>query len=176
MTNTKKLIISAICMALCVILPMAMHFSESAGIMFSPMHIPVLLCGLICGPQFGFLCGLIGPLLSSFIIGMPVMARLPGMMCELAIYGLIAGLLMKFIHTRKIYIDIYISLITAMLIGRIIGGIVNAFIFMAGSYSWTMWVTGYFVTCIPGIILQLALIPIIVVALMKADLIPMRYE
>lgn len=63
-----------------------------------------------------------------------------------------------------------------MLIGRIIGGIVNAFIFMAGSYSWTMWVTGYFVTCIPGIILQLALIPIIVVALMKADLIPMRYE
>ncbi|MEA4833208.1 MAG: ECF transporter S component [Oscillospiraceae bacterium] len=175
MSYIKLSIITAVCIALCVVLPMAFHAIPDAGIIYSPMHIPVLLCGLICGWQFGLLCGLTGPLLSSLIAGMPPMAYLPPMLIELAIYGLIAGAMMLLIHTKKHYIDIYISLITAMLIGRVIAGAAKALIFTAGKYSIETWTASYFITCWPGIIIQLALIPAIIFALEKARLIPSRY-
>ena len=84
-----KLVITAVCIALCVILPYAFHAIPNGGILFSPMHLPVLLCGIICGPLYGLLCGLAGPFLSSVLTGMPVWAYLPTMMIELAIYGLV---------------------------------------------------------------------------------------
>ena len=68
MSYVKKSIITAACIALCVILPMAFHAIPNGGSIFSPMHIPVLLCGLICGPLFGLLCGIAGPCLSSLCI------------------------------------------------------------------------------------------------------------
>ena len=174
-SNVKKSIISAICIALCVVLPMAFHSVPNGGSIFCPMHIPVLLCGLICGWQFGLLCGRAGTLLSSLITGMPAVAYLPNMMIELAVYGLISGLLMKSVHTGKIYADLYISLIAAMLAGRIIAGFAMALIFAAGKYSLAAWTASYFVTALPGIIIQLLLIPSLVFALQKARIIPPRY-
>lgn len=174
-TYVKKAIITAACIALCVVLPMAFHSIPNAGSVISPMHIPVLLCGLICGWGFGFLCGLAGPLVASLITGMPPMAYLPPMMVELAVYGLITGVMMQLIHTRKIYVDLYISLIVAMIAGRIVAGAARALIFAGGSYSMAMWVTSYFVTALPGILIQLAVIPSVVFALEKAKLIPVRY-
>ena len=176
MSTVKKSIITAVCIALCVVLPMAFHAIPNAGSIISPMHIPVLLCGLICGWPFGLACGLIGPLISSLMTGMPPFAYLPAMMIELAIYGLVSGLLMKFIHTGKLFADLYISLLGAMLIGRIVAGLAKALIFASGSYSISAWITSYFVTSLPGIIIQLALIPAIVFALEKARLIPVRYS
>ncbi|MHC1770644.1 MAG: ECF transporter S component [Flexilinea sp.] len=175
MSNVKKLIITSVCMALSVVLPMAFHAVPNAGSIFSPMHIPVLLCGLICGWPFGLACGLVGPFLSSILTGMPPMAYLPGMLIELAVYGFVAGLLSSSIRTRKFYPDMYICLIGAMLAGRIISGILKALIFSAGSYSMSAWITSYFVTSLPGIIIQLVLIPSIVYALERAKLIPQRY-
>ena len=175
MSPVKKSIITAVCIALCVVLPQAFHAIPNAGSIYCPMHIPVLLCGLICGWQYGLLCGIAGPLMSALITGMPPAAVLPGMLVECAAYGALTGLMMQLVHTKKVYPDLYISLLAAMLGGRIISGIAKALIFSAGSYSMTAWVTGSFVTSLPGIIVHLVLIPSIVYALMKAKLIPARY-
>lgn len=175
LSYVKKSIITAACIALCVVLPMAFHAIPNAGSIYGPMHIPVLLCGLICGWPFGLLCGLAGTTLSSLLTQMPPMAYLPSMLVELAAYGLIAGAVMQFVRTKRIYVDLYISLIAALVLGRIIAGISKALIFSAGSYSMAAWVTSYFVTALPGLLIQLALIPTIVFALEKAKLIPARY-
>lgn len=174
MTPIVKCAVTAVCIALCVVLPIAFHAIPNAGTLLSPMHLPVLLCGMICGWQYGLACGLMGPMLSSFITGMPGIGYLPTMMVELAIYGLVTGLMMKLIHTGKLLADIYISLLAAMLAGRVITGVVRALIFSAGSYSWKAWATGYFVSSFPGIVLQLILIPVLYLALQKAHLIPAR--
>lgn len=175
LSYVKKSIITAVCIALGVVLPMAFHAIPNAGNIYCPMHIPVLLCGLICGWSFGLLCGITTPILSSMLIQMPIIAYLPGMIIELAAYGLIAGVMMKIVHTKRVYADLYISLGVAIVAGRIIAGISQALIFAAGNYSMALWTTGYFVTAWPGILIQLALIPTIVFALERAKLIPPRY-
>jgi uncharacterized membrane protein len=175
MSVVKKSIITAVCLALCVVVPQAFHAVPNAGSVYLPMHIPILLCGLICGWQYGLLCGLAGPALSTLFTGMPPVAYLPPMLVECAVYGLVSGLMMQFIRTRKVYVDLYLSLIIAMLSGRIVAGVVKALIFARGNITMTTWATSYFVTSLPGIIIQLVLIPSIVFALMQARLIPMRY-
>ena len=110
-------VFTAVCAALCIVVPMAFHTIPNAGVVFLPMHIPVLLCGLACGWPFGLICGLIGPLLSSVITGMPPAAMLPSMMVECATYGLVTGLMMRFVRTGKYAADLYISMITAMILG-----------------------------------------------------------
>lgn len=168
MKQTKTLVISGACIALGVILPITFHSIPNAGSIFLPMHIPVLLCGLICGPYYGFLCGVLTPMVSSFCTGMPPMAVLPGMLFELAAYGYLSGLLIKKINVKNPVTGIYISLIAAMVCGRLISGLLNGLIIRAGSYSIQMWITSSFVTALPGIIIQLILIPAIVLSLRKA--------
>ena len=174
MSAVKKSIITAVCIALCVVLPQAFHAIPNAGAVYLPMHIPVILCGLICSWQYGLLCGLIGPVLSTLFTGMPPVAILPAMLCETVVYGAMSGLMMQWVHTKKVYADLYISLIAAMIAGRIVGGAAKALIFSRGEYTVATWAVGYFVTSLPGVIIQLALIPSIVFALMKARLIPDR--
>ena len=111
----------------------------------------------------------------SVLTGMPPAAMLPSMLVELTCYALISSLLMKFIHTKKSVADLYISLIGALLIGRVIAGIVKALIFARGEITITAWATSYFVTCLPGIIMQIILVPVIYASLVKANLIPSRY-
>ena len=171
MPQTKRLILAALCAALGVVLPLAFHAVANAGSIFLPMHFPVLLCGLICGWPYGLACGILTPLLSSVFTGMPPMAYLPGMLCELAVYGFVSGLLMRQIKTGKLLADLYLSLITAMLAGRLVFGLLNALIFRAGSYSLAIWVSASFITALPGIVIQLAVIPALVLALKKSRLI-----
>ena len=92
------------------------------------------------------------------------------MICELAVYGFAAGLLILVIRTGSQIANVYLSLIGAMLIGRVVYGAVNALIFRAGEYSLEMWFTASFVTALPGIIIQLVLLPVVVLALRKAKL------
>lgn len=176
MTNVKKSVVTAVSIALCVVLPMAFHSIPNAGSIYLPMHIPVLICGLLCGWQFGLLCGLSGPLLSSLMTGMPPAAILPVMMIELAVYGLATGFSMRFVRTGKTTMDLYASLVIAMIAGRVIAGFAKAFIFMPGKVTLAAWAAGYFVVSLPGLILQLALVPAAVFALMKAGLVPVRYS
>ena len=171
MTNTKRLILAGLCVALGIVLPVAFHSVANAGSIFLPMHIPVLLCGLICGWPYGLACGVLTPLLSSLITGMPPMAFLPSMLCELAVYGFVSGLLMRYVKTGKLLADLYISLVGAMLLGRLVLGLLNAVLFRAGEYSVALWTTSAFVTALPGIVIQLAVIPVLVFALKKSKLI-----
>lgn len=175
MVNVKKLIrnltVSGLCVALGIVLPIAFHSIPNAGSVMLPMHLPVLLCGLICGPYFGLLCGLLTPFLSCVITSMPSWGYLPSMLCELAVYGLAAGLLAKIVVTKYRTLNIYISLLGSMICGRIVYGIINALIFRSGNYSMQIWITSMFVTALPGIIIQLVIIPIIILALQQSKLI-----
>lgn len=175
MKKYAKLSIAALCLALCVVLPLAFHVIPEGGSLFSPMHIPVFICGLACGSVWGLACGILGPVLGSVITGMPNAAYLPPMLVELAAYGLITGAMMSFVRTGRLYGDLYISLITAMLIGRVLAGLARAFLFAKGAFTMGMWFTGYFVGGIPGIIAHLILVPLLCSALMRAGLIERRY-
>ena len=175
MSPVKKIVLTALFTALCVVLPMAFHSIPNAGSIFLPMHIPVLLCGLVCGWAYGGLCGLVGPLLSSVLTSMPPVAVLPGMMVECCVYGLVTGLMLRYVRTGKTTLDLYLSLVAAMLLGRVLSGIAKALIFTPGM-SLAAWAAASFMTAIPGIIIQLVLIPLLVLALTKAKLLPHRYE
>ena len=172
--SVKNMTLTAVCIALCVVLPIAFHSIPDAGSVFLPMHIPVLICGMICGWPYGFICGLMGPLVSSALTGMPPIAILPAMMLECGTYGMVSGIMLKLVHTRSTCGDLYIALVTAMLAGRVMSGIAKALIFMPG-ISMTAWVTASFVTALPGILIQLVFLPSVVMTLMKAKIIPVRY-
>ena len=174
LTPVKKLVFTAVCAALCLVLPMAFHSVPNAGTIFLPMHIPVLLCGLICGWPYGGVCGIVGPLLSSLVTGMPPAAMLPSMMVECCAYGFVTGMLMRHVHTKHTVADLYISLVSAMVVGRVVAGFAKAWIFTPGISPFA-WVTTSLVTGIPGIVIQLILMPMVVLALTKAKLIPNRY-
>lgn len=167
-TSTKKMIITALCIALCVVLPYAFHVIPDGGSIFSPMHIPVLLCGLVCGWKYGLVSGLAGPFLSSVITQMPPMGYLPPMLVELAVYGFASGFGFYPCRVKKYMPYVYLRLLCAMLLGRVAAGAAKAWVFMPGTFTAQMWVMSYFVTAWPGIVLQLILIPVILVALRKA--------
>ena len=175
MKTGKRLVFCAVCIALCVVLPPVFHAIPNGGTLFSPMHIPVLLCGLICGARYGLLCGIFGPLLSSLLTGMPGAGYLPQMMIELAAYGFFSGLFANVIRLGSGFADLMLSLIGAMLAGRIIAGLARALFFMKGSYAFGMWFASYFANMVPGLILHLVLIPVVIYALQKSRLIPERF-
>ena len=174
MKPIKKLTLASVCIALCVVLPVAFHSVPNGGSIFLPMHIPVLICGMLCGWPYGLLCGLMGPLLSSLITGMPPAAMLPAMMVECGTYGAVSGLVLKFLRSGKLYVDLYVALVAAMIAGRVISGIAKALIFSPGM-AMSAWVTASFVTALPGIVIQLVFLPGVVAMLMKARVIPQRY-
>ena len=174
LSYTKKSVFTSACIALCVVLPMVFHTIPNAGNIWLPMHIPVLLCGLICDWKFGLFCGIMGPIISSILTQMPPVAYLPAMILELAAYGMISGFASSSIHTGRQIPDILISLSISMILGRIVYGVVNALLFRAGNYSLQAWLTSSFITALPGIILQFILIPAVIITLQKASLIPER--
>ena len=169
--QTKRLVAAAMCVALGIVLPVAFHTVPNAGSVLLPMHIPVLLCGLICGWPYGLACGILTPSLSALLTGMPPAAYLPSMICELAAYGIASGVLRNVIRTGRHVQDLYLQLIGAMLAGRVVYGVLNALIFSAGSYSFQIFLSGAFVTALPGIVIQLALVPGLILALERANLI-----
>ena len=176
MSSVKQATITALCIALCYVLPVVFH-ATGLGSAFSPMHIPVLLCGLVCGSGYGIFCGIAGPVLSSVLSGMPTVTQLIYFVPELIVYGFVTGLMMKLVRTKKLVADLYISLAVAMLAGRVFGGIAEALFYLGSGQAFTLAAVaaGYFVTTIPGIICHLIVIPILVTTLMKARLIPNRY-
>lgn len=176
MTTVKRTTLCAMCIALCYVLPIAFHAVGLGGIL-SPMHIPVLLCGLVCGPISGLICGIIGPCLSSLLSGMPPMMMLVRMIPELCFYGLAGGLMMK-LRSGRTVVDVYASLAVALIAGRIAGGIASAVFYTVttGVYSIGLWVTSYFVEAVPGIAAHLILVPVLYATLERSRVIPARYD
>lgn len=164
----KKMTLAAMFLALAFVLPFLTGQIPQIGAMLCPMHIPVLLCGFFCGAPWGLIVGVLAPLLRSFTLGMPQM--FPTAFCmafELGTYGLVAGILHKLLPKKKGFI--YVSLLLAMVAGRMVWGLVMfaCMGFDAAKFGMPAFIAGAFTTAIPGIIVQIVLIPILVIAAEK---------
>ncbi len=166
----KKLVYSAMFLAMALLLPFLTGQMQSFGASLCPMHIPVLLCGFICGGWYGAAVGAIAPLMRYFIFGMPLIWSAIPMAFELAAYGLCAGIFYKLLPKKVIFT--YISLVCSMLAGRLVWGAVSFLV--AGlretSFSFTVFWASAFMQSLPGIVLQIVLVPLTVLALKKAKL------
>ena len=169
MGNTKRVTLSGLFITLGMVLPFFTGQIPEIGSMLLPMHIPVLICGYVCGWQSGLLVGFIVPILRSITLGMPPMLpKAVPMAFELAVYGAMTGILYR--KLPKNTLGIYISLIGSMLVGRLVWGIVAIPIYglVGTEFGTKMFLAGAFLEAIPGIALQLILIPLVVLGLRKA--------
>jgi len=171
-SSTRYLTLSGLSLALGLLLPLLTAQIPSLGSRLLPMHVPVLLCGLICGWKYGLAVGLVAPLLRSLLFGMPPMFPTAiAMSVELAAYGLVVGYVYRLLPRRGA--SVYPALIAAMLIGRAAWGMANLLLFRLGgnAFTWKLFLGGAFLNAIPGILLQLVLIPLIMVALTRSRLV-----
>ncbi|MGN0150437.1 MAG: ECF transporter S component [Clostridia bacterium] len=172
--SLKNMVLAAMFLGLGLVLPFLTGQIKWVGNMLLPMHIPVLLCGLICGWQYGLVIGFILPVMRSMLFGMPPLyPTAVSMSFELAAYGFIIGFLYS--HSRwQCVKSLYRCMIIAMLSGRVVWGIAQVLLLGLGDNGFTVhaFVSGAFLNAIPGIILQLILIPSIMVLLNRAKLVP----
>lgn len=169
-SNLTNLALSSMFLALAYVMPFLTGQVPQIGSMLCPMHIPVILCGYICGAPWGFAVGAVAPLLRSLTLGMPPLFPTAfAMTFELAAYGLISGLLYR--KLPKTRINIYLSLVASMVAGRLIWGIVQLCCagLDASKFSLAAFWSGAVANAVPGILIQLILIPVLVMALEKAD-------
>ncbi len=165
----KNMILSAVLLAVGMVLPMLTMQVKEIGDSLLPMHIPVLLCGILCGWQYGGFIGLVLPFFRSVTFGMPpIYPNAVWMALELAAYGVAIGLVYSAFKKKNI-LSIYVSLVSAMLLGRVVWGIAKAALLGVGGkpFTFTAFWVGGFVDAVPGIILQLVLIPLLVTVLNK---------
>lgn len=174
-SHTKRLALAALFLAMGLTLPFLTGQIPQIGNLLLPMHIPVLVCGLICGWKYGGVIGLILPPMRYLLFGAPPFPNNVAMACELAAYGALVGLLYAR-SRRKGVVSLYRSLIAAMLGGRIVwGAAMIAIIGAAGkSFTWAAFLTSAFFNAIPGIVLQLVFIPALMVALDRTGMIPFQ--
>lgn len=176
--HIKNMTLSAMFLAIGIILPFFTGQIQQIGNMLLPMHIPVFLCGLICGWQYGAAVGFILPLLRSFLFGMPPLyPNATAMAVELLTYGLVAGLLYSRSRWQCV-VALYRSMIIAMLVGRIVWGVTEVILLGIGgnTFTWEAFMAGALLNSIPGIILQLILIPGVMVALNRTGLVKFHRE
>ena len=166
----QRITVSAASLALCMVLPFITGQVPEIGNMLCPMHIPVLLCGFLCGWQFGAVTGFIAPLLRSFLfLAPPLFPQAVSMAFELAVYGLVSGFLSKRLPDKNVYI--YINLIVSRMAGRLVWGLVRFVIHGLGytQFSLSAFIAGAFVDAVPGIIAQLVIIPLVVIAVRRSQ-------
>lgn len=167
-TLLRHLVYAAVCLALCMLLPFLTGQIPQIGSALSPMHIPVLLAGFLCGPWWALAVGFVAPMLRHVWMGMPPLITAIAMSFELAAYGLFSGLLYRLLPKKTV--NIYVSLIGAMILGRIVWGI--AMVVISGvtgsAFTWSAFMAGALLNAVPGIILHIVLIPILVMALKRA--------
>ncbi len=164
-----KMVLAAMFLALAYVLPFFTGQIPQIGAMLCPMHIPVLLCGFICGWSWGLAVGAIAPLFRSLTLGMPPF--FPTAVCmavELAVYGMAEGILYRVLPHKKKFI--YVALLCAMVVGRLAWGAAMFACLIAdgGSFGLSAFVAGAITNAIPGIIVQIVLIPILIIALERA--------
>ncbi len=167
--NILKISLSGILLAIGMVLPFLTGQIPEIGKMLCPMHIPVLICGFLCGWKYGLLVGFILPLLRSIIFGMPVLfPNSLAMSFEIGMYGFLSGL---FSNRIKTILQLYLFLILAMLGGRLIWGLINPILIgLNGSiFTFKAFLAGAFINAWPGIIFQLVVIPILVFTINKTE-------
>lgn len=171
-TRVTKMCLSAMFIAIGWILPLLSGQNQELGNMLCLMHIPVLVAGFILGPQYGLMVGAVTPITRFLIFGRPPIYPIGVCMAfELAAYGFFSGFIYKLLVKKNIneLFSIYAALISAMIGGRLIWGISRAIcgIISQSSFTWKMFITMGFVTAIPGILIQILLIPALIMILNK---------
>lgn len=175
-TALYRLALAAMFTAMGMMLPFLTMQMKEIGNMLLPMHLPVLLCGLVLGWKYGLAVGAILPLMRSLMFGMPVLfPSAVGMAFELAMYGFTVGFLFSHMK-RKNLLTLYLSLITAMLAGRAVWGIaMTVLLFVGGNaFPFSAFLAGAFLNAVPGIVLQLVLIPSVMLLLDRARVLRWR--
>lgn len=170
--SVRKLVLSAMFLSLCMVLPFLTGQIPEIGSMLLPMHLPVLIAGFVLGAPYGALIGLVAPFLRFFIFGMPPLFPTGASMAvEMCVYGMAAGFYYKLFPKKHGYV--YVSLALSMIVGRIAWGAAQYVFLMINGSALTVkaFIAGAFLNAWPGIILQLVLVPAIVIALQKAKLI-----
>ena len=170
--SIRNLVLGGFFMALGLLLPFLTGQIPQFGQMLLPMHLPIMLCGFICGWPYGLAVGFITPLLRSVMFGMPPMFPFAvAMAFELAVYGLLTGLFYQLLPKKNI--NLYATLIFAMIGGRIVWGLVRyLFLGVSGTaFTWQMFMSGAVLTAWPGIVLQIVLVPAIMMALKRTNII-----
>ncbi len=173
MNTIRKITYSALFMTVGLVLPFITGQLQQFGNMLLPMHFPVFLCSFICGWKYGILVGFILPLFRSVVFSAPVMYPVAiGMTFELATYGFVAGFLYEK-HSWKCLKSLYISLFTAMIIGRLVWGAAQFVLLglQAKAFTFELFLSGALINAVPGIILQLILIPVLMVAMGQTKLV-----
>ncbi len=165
--TTLRLVFSALLLALSIILPTVLSASPQIGQMFLPMHLPIMLCGMICGTPYGIIIGLIAPLLKFSLTGLPVIITAISMAFELAAYGGMCGLLYKTFPKKVSYV--YPNLLISMIIGRVINGAMQYLIATTTESDFILktFISVTTLNALPGIVIQFALIPLVILALRK---------
>ena len=167
--NLKTLVLAAMFLAVGMVLPLLTAQIKEIGDTLLPMHLPVMLCGLLCGPAYGGIVGLLLPFLRSVTFGMPPLyPNAVWMALELATYGFVIGLVYSRFKKQGV-VSLYVSLLTAMVAGRLVWGVAKAVLLGVAGKGFTLeafWVGG-FLDAIPGIVLQLILVPLIVTGFKK---------
>ena len=174
----RNLILTALFLAIGLVLPLLTGQIPTIGKMLLPMHIPVFLCAFICGWQYAAPMGAVLPIIRSLIFGMPpIYPTAIAMAFELAAYGLVAGLLYKLSRKQGLF-ALYRSMIIAMLAGRAVWGVAQWILLgiKGNKFTFSAFLAGAFVDAFPGIILQLVLIPAIMFALDRAKLVRFKRE
>lgn len=164
----EKIVLTGLFIAIGVVLAPLFH-SAGLGQVFSPMHFPVLVCGLLLGWKYGLITGLLTPLITSFMLQAPPLFPMATVMSlELAVYGLLSGLIYNkcSLFTSKIA-NVYVALIVAMIAGRIVYGLTYGILFVLGlsDFAFSTYVTSLFVVGLPGIVLQILIVPAVVMTI-----------
>lgn len=170
MKNLKNSVLAAMFLAIGLVLPFLTGQIQRIGNMLLPMHIPVLLCSFICGWKCGLAVGFILPLLRSVMFGMPPMyPKAVAMAFELAAYGFMAG----YIYYRsksKDWKALYSALIIAMVFGRLVWGAVQTILLGMEKFTFYVFISGAILDAVPGIIIQLVLIPAVITVVKRRGL------
>ena len=163
----QRIILSGLFIGMAIVLPFFTGQIQALGQSILPMHLPILICGFICGPKYAAISGFIAPILRSILFGMPPMVPVAlAMSFELATYGFVIGLLAMFLSLKR-WINLYIIFLVAMVAGRIVLGLSNLWLYgLAGkSYGFEIFISMAIIDSLPGIILQMITVPIIIYSL-----------
>ena len=163
-SKINRLVYASLFLALALVLPFLTGQIPQIGAMLTPMHFPVLLCGFLCGWQWGIAVGFAAPLLRSVLFGMPVMYPMAVCMAlELATYAAVAGMLYRVFPQKRRFL--YVSLIISMILGRLVWGLAR--FLCAGldisTFGLSAFWTGTVAMSVPGILLQLLIVPVLVI-------------
>ena len=168
--EVRHMAYAAVCLALALVLPFLTGQIPAVGKMLLPMHLPVLLAGFVVGPWWAMAVGFIAPILRHLLFAAPPYPTFLAMAFELAVYGLVSGLIYK--HTPRKKWTIYVSLLSAMVVGRAASGAAMAVLMGLGdqTYSFAAFFAANVTSGIPGIVLQIILLPLVVMALEKGGI------